>query len=130
VSRYLLDANVLVALVVAEHAHHPAASELAREAELLLVCPVAEGALVRYLVRVGERAVVAQEVLRRLYQDPRVDTCPDDVSHVSADLADVVGHRQVTDAYLVALAAARGVTVATFDRAMATTWPSATTLLT
>lgn len=41
----------------------------------------------------------------------------------------VVGHRQVTDAYLAALVRHRGAQLATFDRALAALHPDVTALL-
>ena len=51
---YLLDANVLIALTVAEHEHHDRASTWAATINGFAVCPIVEGALVRFLVRTGE----------------------------------------------------------------------------
>ncbi|HEY5858440.1 MAG TPA: PIN domain-containing protein [Aldersonia sp.] len=51
---YLLDANVLIALTVAEHEHHERASAWAATISRFAVCPIVEGALVRFLVRTGE----------------------------------------------------------------------------
>lgn len=121
---YLLDANVLIALCVPAHElHDVAAGWLGTETDFAL-CPITEGALVRYLVRIGERAAVAQAVLDRVRALPRARFWPDDVSYADADLGGVVGHRQVTDAYLVALARAHGGKVATFGRGLASTHPS------
>lgn len=44
---------------------------------------------------------------------------PDDVSFEQVRLRGVVGHRQVTDAYLAGLARQRGGQLATFDRGLA-----------
>ncbi len=54
-----------------------------------------------------------------LYASPRCEFWPDAVSYRDADLAHVVGHRQVTDAYLIALARVNGGLLATFDKGMA-----------
>lgn len=51
---YLLDANVLIALTVAEHEHHGRTSTWSAGIERFAVCPVVEGALVRFLIRIGE----------------------------------------------------------------------------
>lgn len=104
-TRYLLDANVLIALTVTEHVHHDRASAWAGTIDEFAVCPIVEGALVRFLVRTGERAETAQQVLRALRTRPGYDYWPDSVSYADVDLAGVRGHKQVTDAYLVGLAA-------------------------
>ncbi len=53
---YLLDADVLIALTVAEHEHHARTSAWAAGIDRFALCPVVEGALVRFLVRIGESA--------------------------------------------------------------------------
>ena len=127
---YLLDANVLIALTVAEHEHHARASAWASGIERFAVCPVVEGALVRFLIRIGESARVAQNVLRAVRGLPGCEFWPDSLSYVTADLARVRGHRQVTDAYLVSLAAERGdATVATLDEGLVQLQPDRTLLV-
>jgi len=64
VTTHLLDANVLIALTVAEHEHHDRASRWVAGIERFALCPVVEGALVRFLVRVGETPAVPVELLR------------------------------------------------------------------
>ena len=56
VTTYLLDANVLIALTVAEHEHHERGRRLGSRDHRFALCPVVEGALVRFLVRIGESA--------------------------------------------------------------------------
>lgn len=118
--RYLLDADVLIALVVEEHEHHERATRWMATVDAFALCPVVEGALVRYLVRTGDGAVVALQVLRAVHALPACDFWPDSLSYAAADLSVVRGHRQVTDAYLVGLVAASGeARLATSDRALA-----------
>jgi uncharacterized protein len=126
VTGYLLDANVLIALTVAEHDHHERASRWVAGIESIAVCPVVQGALVRFLVRIGERPAVAQAVLRAL---PRCEFWADSLSYVDADLDHVRGHRQVTDAYLVSLAARAGARLATFDEGLAQAAPRVALLI-
>lgn len=117
-SGYLLDANALIALVVEDHEHHHAVRGwLARRR--FAVCPVVEGVLVRFLVRVGESHATATAVLRALHESRRSAFLPDTLPYAEADLGKVRGHRQVTDAYLASLARHHGVTLATLDRALA-----------
>jgi toxin-antitoxin system PIN domain toxin len=120
VTTYLLDANVLIALTVAEHEHHERASSWASSIDSFALCPVVEGALVRFLVRIGERAHVAQQLLRAVLAMPRCVFWADTVSYSDADLGHVVGHRQVTDAYLLShLAGHDGALLATLDEGLA-----------
>ena len=102
---YLLDANVLVALTVSEHEHHDRVSSWASGVERFAVCPVVEGALVRFLVRVGETPATALALLRGVHTRSGCEFWPDALSYARAGLDHVRGHRQVTDAYLVSLAA-------------------------
>ena len=123
-STSLLDANVLIALSVTEHEHHATASAWAAGMRTLGVCPIVEGALVRFLVRTGPGAGTATTLLSAMRATPRYEFWPDDVSYADVDLAGVTGHRQVTDRYLAALAAGRNVPLATFDRALAASIPA------
>ena len=127
---YLLDANVLIALTVAEHEHHGRTSTWSAGIERFAVCPVVEGALVRFLIRIGESARVAQDLLRAIHAVPGCEFWPDSPSYVTTDLGEVRGHRQVTDAYLVGLAAARtDAFLATLDQGLVQSWPDRTVLI-
>lgn len=127
---YLLDANVLIALTVADHEHHARASDWASRISDFAVCPVVEGALARFLIRIGESPRVAQELLRAVHALPGCEFWQDSVSYADADLGHVHGHRQVADAYLVSLAAQRGdAAVATLDEGLAEALPERTLLL-
>ena len=127
---YLLDANVLIALTVAEHEHHARASNWMAGIDRFALCPAVEGALVRFLVRIGERASVATRLLRHVHALRGCEFWPDGLSYADADLHQVRGHRQVTDACLVGLVAAHpGAKLATLDEALARQLPGTTLLL-
>ncbi len=49
----------------------------------------------------------------------RCEFWPDSISFRDADMTEVVGHRQVTDAYLAALAVSQGALLATLDAGLA-----------
>lgn len=123
---YLLDANVLIALSVAEHEHHDRASEWLAGVTTFAVCPVVEGALVRFLLRMGESAAMTAALLGQVSTHPRCQFWPDDLSYRDVDIGDLHGHRQVTDVYLVELAAAHEGRLATFDKAVTALRPAAT----
>jgi toxin-antitoxin system PIN domain toxin len=116
----LLDANVLIALVVGDHVHHDAAEAWLGELdEPFATCPITQGSLVRLLIRQGQTAETAKRVVAALASDDRHEFWPDGISYVDVSLYGVIGHRQVTDAYLAQLARAHGGRLATFDQGFA-----------
>ena len=117
----LLDANILIALLVADHVHHDAADRwLVTVSGKFATCPVTEGSLVRLLIREGQPAETAKTILSLLAEDPRHEFWTDDSSYRDVSMKGVVGHRQVTDAYLAHLARIRPGRLATFDSGLAT----------
>ena len=73
----------------------------------------------RLLIREVQSAVTAQAVLSGATADPRHEFWPDEVEYANVPIEGIIGHRQVTDAYLAQLARARGSRLATLDQAMA-----------
>ena len=122
-STYLLDANALIALVIAEHEHHGRVAMWSKTVDTIALCPVTEGAMVRYLIRVGEAPATALQLVAGLRESTKGDFWPDSISYADTALEHVTGHRQVTYAYLASLAASRGARLATFDEALARTLP-------
>jgi toxin-antitoxin system PIN domain toxin len=129
VTTHLLDANALIALSLAEHEHHQRATSWAAGVDRLALCPIVEGALARFLIRLGQSPSTAMALLEGFHASPRCEFWPDDIAYREADLGHVTGHRQVTDAYLAALAAAHHGLLATFDQALAEALPQRTTLI-
>jgi uncharacterized protein len=116
----LLDANVLIALLVDDHVHHASAETWFSDlADGFATCPITQGSLIRMLVREGQTAAAAGSVLRSVAADPRHQFWPDDLPYTDVPTAGIIGHRQVTDAYLAQLARARAARLATFDQALA-----------
>ena len=116
----LLDANVLVALVVSEHVHHDASAEwLAGSTVDFATCPVTQGSLVRFLIRSGQSAGSARDVVRALEAAARHKFWPDAISFANVGVTGIVGHRQVTDAYLAQLARKNNGQLATLDSGLA-----------
>ncbi len=116
----LLDANVLVALVVTEHVHHDAAAEWLSASDAgFATCPITQGSLVRFLLRTGQSAAAARDVLSAVESANRHEFWPDSVSFADVEIGGVVGHRQVTDAYLAQLARSRRGQLATLDSGLA-----------
>lgn len=127
---FLLDSNVLIALAIQEHEHHAAASEWIVTVEHVALCPLVEGALVRFLVRLGESTSTAIAVLKAIQARPSCEFWPDGLSYAKLDLRHVMGHRQVTDAYLLGLVRDRpAARLVTFDAGLAAVDPALVTLL-
>lgn len=116
----LLDANVLIALVVTEHVHHDAATDwLASSDASFATCPITQGSLVRFLVRMGQPAATARDVVHAVANAKNHEFWPDSVSFADVTVGGVVGHRQVTDAYLAQLARSHKGQLATLDSGLA-----------
>jgi uncharacterized protein len=116
----LLDANVLIALLVDDHVYHQAAENwFVGIAGNFATCPITQGSVMRLLIREGQPAAAARAILSGTAADPRHEFWADDVPYTDVPTQGIVGHRQVTDAYLAQLARARGSRLATFDQAVA-----------
>ncbi len=128
---HLLDANVLVSLAVSGHATHDAAQRwwAVRGDMTFATCPITQGALLRLLMRAGVSRAGALRALVAVADHPRHEFWPEDVGYSDVDLSRVNGHRQVTDAYLAALARRHQGSLVTFDRGLATLHPDVVTLL-
>src|SRR5580698_4777019 len=118
---YLLDCNVLIALATPEHSLNARAAAWFRKAHRFATCPITQGALLRFHLRVGVQATAesARLLLEAISALPRHEFWPDDASYLDMPTAGVIGHRQVTDGYLVLLAHKHGGSVATMDQALA-----------
>ena len=120
-SAVLLDANVLIALTTRTHSHHEQATKwFAAERPHFATCPITQGSLIRFYLHSvpGATATAARELLHSITSMPRHEFWPDDVElsealgHAAGHLK---GHRQLTDAYLLALAHRHAAVLATFD---------------
>jgi hypothetical protein len=118
----LLDVNALVALAWDSHIHHEPMREwfAANASKGWATCPITESGFVR--VSTNPKVLThpigiidAQHVLSALRASGGHRFLIDDVSIVDEDIPTIAGHRQVTDAHLLALARRRGVRVVTFD---------------
>ncbi len=120
---HLLDVNVLLALVDTQHVHHEPANlwfENLRSSGWA-TCPITENAFVRILSRVsypnspGDLSVTLP-MLRQFCQVGRHEFWPDDVSILDALEPDaLITPSQLTDVYLLGLAAYHGGKLATLD---------------
>lgn len=116
----LLDGNVLVALTVSGHVHHEVAVEwFSGHGDPFATCPITQGTLVRFLVQAGVGATDAQAVLAGVTRHDRHRFWADELDYGLVDMGAVVGHRQVTDAYLAELARRRSERLLTLDGGLA-----------
>ncbi len=127
----LLDGNLLVALVVADHVHHQRASDWFLDfTGTIATTPSTQGTLLRLLLRSGASAIEAFSVLDSITSIEHHEFWPDNFAYSSATLRNVTGHRQVTDAYLAAHVRARNARLITFDRGLSLVHPDVVDLLT
>jgi len=122
---FLLDVNVLIALVDPAHVQHDAAHAWFEQTghEAWATCPITENGLLRivgharYPNSPGTPAAAA-ELLAGLRTLPGHTFWPDDISLLDAriDTTRLLHSGQVTDSYLLALAQAHDGQLATFDR--------------
>lgn len=126
VTTYLLDVNVLIALVDPVHVQHDPAHEWFAESghRSWATCPLTENGLLRIVSHPhypncpGSPAAVAG-ILAGLRALPGHTFWPDDISLLDADRIEterLLNHGQVTDSYLLALARAHRGRLASFDR--------------
>lgn len=121
---YLLDTNVVIALAWPNHVHHYDAQAWFREkgSRGFRTCPLTQTGFVRISCNAAltPRAVTpaeALELLARMMQLPGHEFWPDDIPlHTAlARTPALVGHRQITDAYLLGLAFKHHGVLATLD---------------
>lgn len=123
--RALLDVNVLIALLDGGHAMHRRAMDwMEREAgEGWASCPITQNGAVRIMSQPDYPTPrPTAQVARRLAMAcaaPEHAFWAADVNLLASDWVDwqrLLGHRQVTDAYLLALAVRNNGRLATFDQ--------------
>ena len=128
--RSLLDVNVLIALLDADHTlHETATSWFAKHGRAgWASCPLTQNGCVRIMSSPAyPHALPVEAVIRHL-----ADACkgsvhqfwPDDVSLLDESVADasrILTSRRLTDLYLLALAVAHGGKFVTFDKSISLT---------
>jgi toxin-antitoxin system PIN domain toxin len=126
--RSLLDVNVLIALLDADHSlHRGAMAWFARHAaQGWASCPITQNGCLRIMSHPGyPNALPVRAVLERLQEaaaDAVHEFWPDDVSLLhpgTVDAARIHGPRQLTDVYLLALAVRHAARFVTFDVSVA-----------
>ncbi|MBK3844598.1 PIN domain-containing protein [Paraburkholderia aspalathi] len=127
---YLLDVNVLIALIDPAHVQHDTAHDwfTAHGQGTWATCPLTENGVLRivgharYPNTPGSPAAVAP-LMAQLRQRSGHVFWPDDLSLVDPawiDASRLLSAGQVTDSYLLALACAHGGQLASFDRRLVT----------
>jgi uncharacterized protein len=117
----LLDGNVLIALTAPGHVHSEAAHRwwAERPDDTFATCPITQGTLLRLVLVRGGTIDDGARVVRQLAAHPSHEFWPDDIGYLDTNLSGVVGHRQVSDAYLAGLARRHRGRLATFDAGLA-----------
>jgi len=116
----LLDGNVLIALTISEHIHHDEAWDwFDSRNDPFATCPITQGTLLRYLLRAGETTQAALGALHQIVELHQHVFWPDEIGYDPSMMSGVIGHRQVTDAYLVELASYFGGSLVTLDKGLA-----------
>jgi uncharacterized protein len=124
---YLLDTNVVIALAWPNHVHHHEAQEwfAQKGSRGFRTCPLTQTGFVRISSNPAftSQAVTPGDALALLERVTRLaghDFWPDDIPlHTAiAGRPVLIGHRQISDAYLLALATKHGGVLATFDRGL------------
>lgn len=122
--RALLDVNVLIALLDAGHLHHARASQwLTQEiAHGWATCPLTQNGCLRVMAQPAyPQALPLAAVAARLAQataHAAHQFVPDDYSLLDASAIrwhQLLGHRQITDSYLLGLAVRHGCRFVSFD---------------
>ena len=125
--RALLDVNVLVGLLDADHSLHARATEwfAAHAPAGWASCPITQNGCIRILSHPGyPNALPVRAVMERLEEAAAGALhafWPDDLSLLDARVADparIHGPRQLTDIYLLALAVRHGGRFVTFDESV------------
>ncbi len=124
-SPLLLDVNVLLAIAWPNHQFHREALAALSSRKRWATCALTQLGFIRLssnplIVATARSPREVAGVLARMVADPLhtyLDTLPAPVSSVCQPIFnDLLGHKQVTDAYLLRLAVTHNAVLVTFDR--------------
>ena len=123
---FLLDVNVLISLLDPAHVGHDVAHGWfsSEGAASFATCPITENGVIRIISHPGypnscSSPAAAAPLIASLRAARGHEFWADDISLFGSpaiDAARIASHGQVTDTYLLALAASRGAGLATLDR--------------
>ena len=126
---FLLDANVLLALVLDTHVHHQRADLwFSKTKPSFATCPVTQGALLRLHMQFAREpsAPAAWQTLESIISHPRHRLWDDNFGYQELSPRPIQGHRQVTDAWLIELTKRQKGQLATFDKGLIANHPKNT----
>jgi toxin-antitoxin system PIN domain toxin len=126
----VLDVNVLIAAIFADHVRHADARQFVQGLEHFHTTPMTQGGFLRFATRPwkNERKeeqsprLTMAEAQTKLSEFTRASDhvfLPDDAQFTELGLRSMQGHRQWTDAYLLHLARKHGLTPASLESRMA-----------
>jgi toxin-antitoxin system PIN domain toxin len=122
-ARYLLDVNVLLALLFEDHAGHARVTEWLNTPGLeWAICPFVEAGFLRTATAPRPGQIPMREataLLARIAETPSYHYMPITAGWqtlCSPFFPRLYGHKQVTDAYLLGLAVQEGLALVTMDR--------------
>jgi|SRR5882724_1851378 len=129
-SEALLDVNVVIASVFADHINHLQARHFVESLERVFTTPTVQGGFLRFATRSlknerGEQQpprLTMKEALAKLREFTGTDGhsfVSDDAPFTDLGLRSMQGHRQWTDAYLLHIARKHGLTLASLEGRMA-----------
>ena len=126
----LLDVNVVIAAVFADHVNHLAARAFVESLERFYTTPTTQGGFLRFATRPWKNERKEEQPPRLTMADAQAKLreftataghvfLPDDVAFTEIGLRSMQGHRQWTDAYLLVLARKHGVAMASLENRLA-----------
>jgi toxin-antitoxin system PIN domain toxin len=125
--RALFDVNLLIALFQPDHVHYRTAHQWwqAHQKEGWASCPLTQNGFVRILSQPKYAGSItvdgALDLLERATKTTHHNFWPDDISLLDGHRIEknrILGPKQLTDIYLLALAVKNGGRLVTFDRAI------------
>lgn len=119
---FLLDGNVLAALVIESHVHHRLAKDWFRQSsESFATCSVTQGTLLRVhmLTAVDKSPTAAWQTLAALEAHPRHQFWDDGFGYRQVAYEKLHGPKQVTDAWLAELSRRHSARLLTLDQGLA-----------
>ena len=131
---WLLDGNVLAGLVIESNLHHRRSHRWLKKLpseDRFAVCPVTQGTLLRVFLATAPNPSPARawNALRDLASHPRYTWWKGDLDYLEVDPDRLQGPKQVTDAWLAALARKQRGKLATLNSALAALHPDMAMLL-